>query len=871
MAALAQAPARSAAPALHPASRVRVARGLASSARRGYSRARRVPSVASSRASSSSTDVTFVGVPAGPAPGPRAAIAAPVLAACAGLALAFAIASRRASDGPDPASRVDDDPGERADRRAAINNDANGAGRRFASSVVPAAAYRHAGRRVVSYVTSPTIERHPSDARDATEPAPARESADPKDDPDPALADKKATTAGDDQQQRRAAVITGAADDSALERVDDDEQEPVVWDAALDSTPYPPAASASRAASASASASNATTDPSSSSSTSPAERRASERRRRRDAYFKNASSVSLVGGRDARIREEAFLGRALAPERATLASRVFESSRMAPGAYAHAFARVCRELELGDVRGEGTFSDVYETRARRGRDENVRTFFADSASKSSAVIKCSVPFPGVVGGRTLGDGLGVGECEAGALAAMPAHPRVVEMLAAFLSADRNESYLLLADAGRCLHAARVEGEVTPLDARRHSRAVFEALAHCHAHGVVHRDVKAGNVLVSERSDASSAASEEDFAVLIDFGVAKRPGVVDPEPPSRYGTPGYQAPELLMTDMRDAEADASGGRWFAVDIFALGCAMFFLCEGKELFGEPDRSSSEDPLGAYGARTKTKARTQAEQEALEDAMARGDTFEPFVGENSDISGSEKKARATKSRGFTTIDRRDRETFGGGGGGSETHSAFDLGSGKLAPAFLRALRRDVAVAAAEAELREAETDAAVLRAMAEFPGYEPRSDAESAFVAEMLGKRAVPAPPPRGRETLERFVARKLGKRQPAAFCALVAACLARDPTRRPTAREALEWPGAWEGVVGGFDFDAEEGVGEEEEEEEEEREKEAPGGAIEGAREATGREGGPSIEDGAGGDAADGGAAAGRKSETCVDVV
>jgi serine/threonine protein kinase len=605
---------------------------------------------------------------------------------------------------------------------------------------------------------------------------------------------------------------------------------------------------------------------------SPAERRASERRRRRDAYFKNASSVSLVGGRDARIREEAFLGRALAPDRATLASRVFESSRMAPGAYAHAFARVCRELELGDVRGEGTFSDVYETRARRGRDENVRTFFAASAAESSAVIKCSVPFPGVVGGRTLGDGLGVGECEAGALAAMPAHPRVVEMLAAFLSADRNESYLLLADAGRCLHAARVEGEVTPLDARRHSRAVFEALAHCHAHGVVHRDVKAGNVLVSKRSDASSVASEEDFAVLIDFGVAKRPGVVDPEPPSRYGTPGYQAPELLMTDMRDAEADASGGRWFAVDIFALGCAMFFLCEGKELFGEPDRhGDDEDPLGAYGARTKTKARTQAEHEALEDAMARGDTFEPIGGEHSggadfstrgsDFSVSEKKARATKSRGFTTIDRRDRETFGGGG--SENNAAFDLGSGKLAPAFLRALRRDVAVAAAEAELREAETDAAVLRAMAEFPGYEPRSDAESAFVAEMLGKRAVPGPPPRGRETLERFVARKLGKRQPAAFCSLVAACLARDPTLRPTAREALEWPGAWEGVGG---FDAEEG----EEEEEEERKKEAPG-PIEGARAATDREGGPSIEDGAGGDAADGGAAAGRKSETCVDVV
>ena len=149
-----------------PASRVRVARGLASSARCGYSRARRVPSVASSRASSSSSDVTFARRPRGPAR-PARAPRSPRPSSPRARASPWPSRSRRGAPrtDADPASRVDDDPGERADardRRAAINNDANGAGRRFASSVVPAAAVppRRPPRRLV---------RHAPDDRAAPE------------------------------------------------------------------------------------------------------------------------------------------------------------------------------------------------------------------------------------------------------------------------------------------------------------------------------------------------------------------------------------------------------------------------------------------------------------------------------------------------------------------------------------------------------------------------------------------------------------------------------------------------------------------------------------------------------------------------------
>jgi len=43
--------------------------------------------------------------------------------------------------------------------------------------------------------------------------------------------------------------------------------------------------------------------------------------------------------------------------------------------------------------------------------------------------------------------------------------------------ERNESYLLLADAGRNLHAMREAGGVAPRDVRRHARSVLQAEAY----------------------------------------------------------------------------------------------------------------------------------------------------------------------------------------------------------------------------------------------------------------------------------------------------------------------------------------------------------------------------------------------------------
>ncbi len=107
----------------------------------------------------------------------------------------------------------------------------------------------------------------------------------------------------------------------------------------------------------------------------------------------------------------------------------------------------------------------------------------------------------------------------------------------------------------------------------HDRACFivlqvaRALAHAHAAGIVHRDVKPGNILVDER------AGRRDHVVLIDFGIAKMLDQQDPSLTSTgnvVGTPNYMAPEQARGD-----AELSS----ATDVYALGAILYELLCGE----------------------------------------------------------------------------------------------------------------------------------------------------------------------------------------------------------------------------------------------------------------------------------------------------
>ncbi len=98
--------------------------------------------------------------------------------------------------------------------------------------------------------------------------------------------------------------------------------------------------------------------------------------------------------------------------------------------------------------------------------------------------------------------------------------------------------------------------------------LLDALAHAHAHAVIHLDLKPDNVLLAERGP-----------VLTDFGLAfssaTRQSFRDHQV---FGTPGYMAPEQIHSQWRDF------GPW--TDLYALGCLAYELVCGHVPHGAGD---------------------------------------------------------------------------------------------------------------------------------------------------------------------------------------------------------------------------------------------------------------------------------------------
>ena len=105
--------------------------------------------------------------------------------------------------------------------------------------------------------------------------------------------------------------------------------------------------------------------------------------------------------------------------------------------------------------------------------------------------------------------------------------------------------------------------------------IADALATCHAVGVIHRDLKPDNILLEQRDDGSFHAR------VVDFGIARLAGEpgngADATQPltrmgSIIGTPGYMAPEQAVGQSIDHR----------VDLYALGVILWEACAGQRLW-------------------------------------------------------------------------------------------------------------------------------------------------------------------------------------------------------------------------------------------------------------------------------------------------
>jgi tRNA A-37 threonylcarbamoyl transferase component Bud32 len=119
--------------------------------------------------------------------------------------------------------------------------------------------------------------------------------------------------------------------------------------------------------------------------------------------------------------------------------------------------------------------------------------------------------------------------------------------------------------GQSLEQALKSGPLPGKLAARHVLAVARAIQHAHDHGILHRDLKPGNVLIDH----------EGRAVVTDFGLAKRLGadVARTRTGAVVGTPSYMAPE---------QAAARKDLTPAVDIYGLGALLYTLITGRPPF-------------------------------------------------------------------------------------------------------------------------------------------------------------------------------------------------------------------------------------------------------------------------------------------------
>jgi serine/threonine protein kinase len=108
------------------------------------------------------------------------------------------------------------------------------------------------------------------------------------------------------------------------------------------------------------------------------------------------------------------------------------------------------------------------------------------------------------------------------------------------------------------------GPVPPSEAARIGGQVASALAAAHAAGIVHRDVKPGNVLITEDGSAK----------ITDFGISHALGDTTLTSTGMVtGTPAYLAPEVARGDESD----------FSSDVFSLGATLYAATEGVPPFG------------------------------------------------------------------------------------------------------------------------------------------------------------------------------------------------------------------------------------------------------------------------------------------------
>lgn len=197
------------------------------------------------------------------------------------------------------------------------------------------------------------------------------------------------------------------------------------------------------------------------------------------------------------------------------------------------------------------------------------------------------------------------------------HPHIVTLHAVGEHEGRPFLALEYLD-GESLRARCASGPMAPRDALRAVRAIAEAIAEAHAHGIIHADLKPENVVIPR----------DGRVRVVDFGLARLTGSAGS---SGSGTPSYMAPER-WTQVAPTPA---------IDVWALGILLYELVSGARPFSDMELAqlafSSADPrlpvvedAGANAGATSAADGTKTSSDAGASADSEEDSWRALARE-------------------------------------------------------------------------------------------------------------------------------------------------------------------------------------------------------------------------------------------------
>ncbi|HXN41155.1 MAG TPA: serine/threonine-protein kinase [Myxococcaceae bacterium] len=158
-----------------------------------------------------------------------------------------------------------------------------------------------------------------------------------------------------------------------------------------------------------------------------------------------------------------------------------------------------------------------------------------------------------------------------ALLAQVSHPGIVRYLAHGNTEDGQYLVMEWID-GETLKDRLVRQGLTIVESVQSAQQIAEALSEIHARGIIHRDIKPGNLMF--------VGGTVERVKILDFGIARRSDDLIGLTHTGFmvGSPGYMAPEQARGDRSALD--------HRVDLFALGCVLYECLTGRPpFFGDP----------------------------------------------------------------------------------------------------------------------------------------------------------------------------------------------------------------------------------------------------------------------------------------------